>query len=438
MLDVGTYLKGGRWHLDARLATGGVSTVFAATHRNGSRAAIKVLDGSFTEDEDMRRRFLREGYAANKVGHAGVVRVLDDDVTEDGHAYLVMELLDGEPLDRRRVRLGGKLALAEALDIADQLLDVLAAAHDHGIVHRDIKPGNLFLTTKGQLKVLDFGFAKIKEAASGESTAVGTLLGTPGFLAPERARAEAGEADARADIWSAGATIFTLLSGELVHEKSTSVGVLVATAQQPARSLAVVAPELPSDLIAAIDRALAFEKTDRWASARDMQRAIRDVTRVEDLTEAQAPPVLSAIVTSPAQTQRVRAVAAPPTDVPEDAVRPTIPVPKPQPSKRRTDRPVPRVYDEVDVAEGGGKGGTALMPASRPWIAAAPRIASAPPLQQPAPPSALRRPATRPSSSPASRRRPSRARGILWLFVGAALALLGIAIGAAALLGPSH
>ena len=114
-MHVGTRLKGGRWHLDKLLASGGFSMVFSATHRNGSRAAIKILNSEFTEDEDMRARFLREGYAANKVGHPGVVRVLDDEVTEEGRAYLVMELLEGEALDARRDRLGGKIPLAQGL-----------------------------------------------------------------------------------------------------------------------------------------------------------------------------------------------------------------------------------------------------------------------------------------------------------------------------------
>jgi serine/threonine-protein kinase len=262
-MDVGGRLRGDRWHLDARLASGGFSTVFSATHRNGSRAAIKILDPEFTEDEDMRARFRREGYAANKVGHPGVVRVLDDDVTEEGRAYLIMELLDGEPLDKRRDRLGGKLPLAEVLHVADELLDVLAAAHDHGIIHRDIKPSNLFLTVTGQLKVLDFGFAKVKEAVQAEATAIGTLLGTPGFLSPERARGQGEEVDARTDIWSAGATIFTLVTGELVHEANNPIALLAATAQEPARSLGAVARGLPDPLVEAIDKALAFNKADR-------------------------------------------------------------------------------------------------------------------------------------------------------------------------------
>ena len=385
MIDVGTRLKGGRWHLDARLASGGFSTVFAATHRNGSRAAIKILDTEFTDDPDMRARFLREGYAANKVGHPGVVRVLDDDVTEQGRAYLVMELLEGEALDRRRERLGGKLPLGEALQIADELLAVLAAAHDQGIIHRDIKPANLFFTTKGHLKVLDFGFAKIKEAARGESTAVGTLLGTPAFLAPERARGHSEEVDARTDLWSAGATIFALVSGKHVHEGDDPHTLLVASGQRPARSLASVAPGLPAQLVEVIDRALAFEKEGRWPSANAMREALRDATVLDDETKVGL---------------RASLVAA-----------------------AAEDPPLPRLYDESD--EGSMKGFTQVMPAADPLPLPVPRpVITRPPQVLPQLP------------PPAIHTSPTPSRYPLWpLVVGAAFALLGIALGLASLFG---
>src|SRR5690349_3947195 len=191
-----------KWRIDARIARGGVGTVFAATHKNnGNRIAIKVLHPEFSRDQDTRSRFLQEGYAANQVGHPGVVRILDDDVTEEGLAFLVMELLEGELLEKRRMSKGGRLAIPEVYEIADQLLDVLAAAHEKGIVHRDIKPDNLFLTKEGKLKVLDFGFAQMKTGFRKEQTATGYLLGTPGFMAPEQAVGNRAEVDARTDIW---------------------------------------------------------------------------------------------------------------------------------------------------------------------------------------------------------------------------------------------
>src|SRR5579863_2796332 len=160
-----------KWRLDVLLGVGGMAAVYAATHRNGSRAAVKILHAELSAREDIRSRFMREGHVANAVGHDGAVRVLDDDVADDGSLYLVTELLDGETLEDRRVRSGGRLSEDDVLSVADQLLDVLVAAHAKGVVHRDIKPENVFLTRLGQLKVLDFGIARLRELSTGGSLA---------------------------------------------------------------------------------------------------------------------------------------------------------------------------------------------------------------------------------------------------------------------------
>ena len=255
-----------------------MGTVFAATHKNnGSTAAIKILHPEFSRDNDTRSRFLQEGYAANQVNHPGVVRILDDDVTEEGLAYLVMELLEGELLEQRRIRKGGKLPLAEVYEIANQLLDVLAAAHAKGIVHRDVKPDNIFLTKQGRLKVLDFGFAQMKTGFRTEQTATGFLLGTPGFMAPEQAIGNRPLIDAQTDIWAVGATLFILLTGEPVHDGESAAEMLVAAANFPARSISTLEPALPTKLKTAVDRALALRKEDRWPDARAMQTALRSV-----------------------------------------------------------------------------------------------------------------------------------------------------------------
>ncbi|HEX6766521.1 MAG TPA: serine/threonine-protein kinase, partial [Polyangiaceae bacterium] len=128
-----------KWRLDAVIGIGGMASVYAATHRNGSRVAIKMLHPEVAIDQEVTSRFLREGYVANAVGHPGTVRVLDDDVAEDGAPFLVMELLEGETLDSSLAH-GKLMSLREAIVVADQVLDVLAAAHAKDIVHRDIKP----------------------------------------------------------------------------------------------------------------------------------------------------------------------------------------------------------------------------------------------------------------------------------------------------------
>ncbi len=267
-----------KWRIDARIGRGAVGTVFAATHRNnGHRVAIKLLHHEFSRDEDTRARFVQEGYAANQVGHSGVVRVIDDDETDEGMAFLVMELLEGELLEARRVRSGGTLPEWEVYEVADQLLDVLVAAHGKGIIHRDIKPENLFVTLEGRLKVLDFGFAQLKAGSNREHTDSGVLIGTPGFMAPEQATGDRPSIDARTDIWAVGATLFSLLSGESVHVSQSAAESLVAAASRPPRSLATAAPHLPARLVHVADRALLLDKEARWPTASAMQQALRSI-----------------------------------------------------------------------------------------------------------------------------------------------------------------
>ena len=162
---VGSVLKD-KWRLDTLIGVGGMAAVYAATHRNKNRVAVKMLHAQFSGDENVRTRFLREGYLANTVEHTGAVKVLDDEVDEDGSAFLVMELLDGETIEARWARKKHRLDPGEVLAIGDKLLDVLAAAHSKGLVHRDIKPENIFLTREGTLKVLDFGIARIFEGCA--------------------------------------------------------------------------------------------------------------------------------------------------------------------------------------------------------------------------------------------------------------------------------
>jgi serine/threonine-protein kinase len=236
---IGAVIKD-KWRIDARLGSGGMATVYAATHRNGNRVAIKMLHPDFSRDPAVRSRFLREGYVANAVGHPGTVRVLDDDITEDGSVFLVMELLEGESLELRRERLGGRLPVEEVFTVGDQLLDLLNAAHTKGIIHRDIKPENIFVTKEGAVKVLDFGIAQMRHLAS-ERTGTGLMLGTPDFMSPEQAGGNRDEIDARSDLWAVGATMFTLLSGESVHRAETLRDYLIALSTTPARTLASAA-----------------------------------------------------------------------------------------------------------------------------------------------------------------------------------------------------
>jgi len=271
---VGTTLLG-KYRLERLLGVGGMAAVYQATHRVGNRVAVKVLHPHMSINADVRARFLREGYVANRVEHRGAVRVLDDDTAEDGSVFIAMELLLGETLEAFWRRRGDRLPPREVAELAHQLLDVLAAAHEKGIVHRDIKPENLFLTDGGILKVLDFGIARLANAATPQgATRTGRMLGSPAFMAPEQALGLQRDIDERTDLWSAAATMFTLISGQYVHDAETVEMMLVRAGSRPARSLVTLVPDAPAPIIAVVDRGLEFERTDRWASARAMQAAL--------------------------------------------------------------------------------------------------------------------------------------------------------------------
>jgi serine/threonine protein kinase len=268
----------GKWLIERVIDVGGMATVYEARHRNGRRAAIKVLHPSSAANPEMHRRFLREGYAANKIGHPGAVAILDDEVAEDGSPFLVMELLEGHSLSGRLAQIGGKLPFAETLGITGQVLEVLDMAHANGIIHRDVKPGNIFVTNTGHAKLLDFGLARIRDGVlSSVPTLTGIVMGTAGYLAPEQARGQPDEVDPRTDIFAVGAVMFRAIAGRTIHDQPNPMDALIAAMKDPAPKLADVVPGAAPALAAVVDRALAFEKTSRWRSAREMREALRGV-----------------------------------------------------------------------------------------------------------------------------------------------------------------
>ncbi len=252
---VGTVLKH-KYTVDSVLGVGGMAVVYAATHRNKKRVAIKMLHPELSMNQDVRKRFLREGYVANSVQHKGAVDVIDDDVADDGAAFLVMELLDGAPVDSLAIDRGGTLAARAAVVVAIELCGVLASAHERGIVHRDIKPANLFVTREGELKVLDFGIARLRDASSAHATNTGVMMGTPAYMAPEQAMGKTAEIGPATDIWAVGALIFALITGRTVHEGENAQQLVIRTATSPARSIASVAPDLHPGIASIVDKAL--------------------------------------------------------------------------------------------------------------------------------------------------------------------------------------
>ena len=277
---VGRVLKD-KWKLEKLLGVGGTAAVYQARHRNGQRVAVKMLHADFSEESDLRGRFVREGYIANKVQHPAALAVMDDDVDDEGSAFLVMELLEGETVEARWKRHQRKLPPHEVLVIAAQTLDVLEAAHAVNVVHRDIKPENLFLTREGKLKVLDFGIARLRESMSRiQVTQTGVAVGTPAYMAPEQARGRNELVSGQTDLWGLGATMFTLLTGRLVHEAATGNEQLLAAMLRPAPSLETRMPHAPPQIIQIVDRALAFEMADRYPTAAAMRDAVHAAYRM--------------------------------------------------------------------------------------------------------------------------------------------------------------
>jgi len=270
-----------KWTLERLLGIGGMAAVYAARHRNGAKAAVKVLHADLSRHREVRERFLREGYAANRVEHPSAVKVMDDDVVvggpDAGTAYLVMELLQGESLQDRLER-GPPVDEREFLGIAETVLDVLEAAHGNGVVHRDLKPENLFLVRgegedKPRVKVLDFGLARLLDGHT--ITSYGLALGTPSFMSPEQAAGRIDEIDGRTDLFALAATGFRLRTGRRIHEGSNPVELVAKMAHFAAPRIETFSPEVNRSFARIIDRALEFRREDRYANAAEMRDDVR-------------------------------------------------------------------------------------------------------------------------------------------------------------------
>lgn len=261
---IGT-LVADKWLVEAFLGAGGMGRVYRARHRNGHPVAIKFLHPELTARADVVRRFRREGYSANRVAHPAVVRVLDDG--EDGGPFLVMELLDGRSCSSV-VREDGPRATGEALRIVEVVGQALAVAHREGIVHRDVKPDNVFLLADGSVRLLDFGLAAVRDpVAEGSITADGTTMGTVGYMPPEQARGENSAVGPASDVWSLAATCVSLVAGRPIHQGRTPAEQLafaVTKKVPPVRSFRL---GFSRAVEAVLDRALSFDPSARPVDA---------------------------------------------------------------------------------------------------------------------------------------------------------------------------
>ncbi len=269
------------WIVEAHLRSGGMGAVYRGHHvRTGKPCAIKIVLTEGGMSEQAIRRFSREAQAASALGHPGIVAVHDFDVAEDGTHFLVMELLQGETLEDRLAR-DGSLPWPEALQIGQEVGVALAAAHEAGILHRDLKPGNVFLTddpTRSQRAVLlDFGLARpLEEGAVSRITTTGMVLGTPAYMSPEQARGE--ELDVRSDVHALGAILHEMVTGEppFMDQSLAAVYAKLLMAEAPAAS-EVARTELPPQLDALLQRALAKSREDRFVSVGEMMERMEGI-----------------------------------------------------------------------------------------------------------------------------------------------------------------
>ncbi len=279
---------GGNYLIERKISDGGMGTVYAARHtRLPATFAVKVLHRdlypSSGESDEVFQRFRQEAEITSSLRHPHIVQVLDYNRLPDGTIYLVMEYLDGEDL-HARIRRQGRLPLAEVLPMARQISSALGAAHKHNVVHRDLKPQNLFLCQQDHgeriievVKVLDFGISKIRRPAgpdeTGELTRAGRLLGTPQFMAPEQAAGQNHLIDARTDQFALGSILYYALSGQMPFSANDLAAVLFQVLYIEPPPLHLVAP-VPQEVGEVVARAMAKQPEKRHASVAELLRAL--------------------------------------------------------------------------------------------------------------------------------------------------------------------
>ncbi|MCB9777689.1 MAG: serine/threonine protein kinase [Alphaproteobacteria bacterium] len=282
----------GRFEVQQTLGQGGIAMVYRVRHvQLDSVLALKVLR---VGEPSTYRRLLQEGRIQARLKHENVVQVLDV-VEHEGGIGLLMEYVDGFSLDD--CLRDGVMDLPEALEIFEQVLAGVAAAHAQGVTHRDLKPGNILLTTRGDrvlAKVTDFGIAKVfsDEALGGRATRAGVTMGTPGYMAPEQI-IDSSAVDLRADIFALGAILYEMVSGHRPFEGGTPLDILNATARGEFDPLDELVPTLPARVVRAVHRALAREREERFASVDELAEALFDDTSFLRHTVPAPPPSLS-------------------------------------------------------------------------------------------------------------------------------------------------
>ena len=259
------------YEIAARLGGGGMGVVYRALDRRlGRPVALKFLPQQWSHDDGAKQRFLREAQAASATDHPNICTIHDIATADDGQLFIVMAYYTGDTLKRRLD--AGPLPVDEALDIATQVADGLARAHAQGIVHRDIKPGNLILTEDG-VRIVDFGLATFVDAL--QLTVEGSTLGTAAYMSPEQVRGE--EVDARTDVWAVGVVLYQMLVGHTPFRGAYAEAIGYAIRNDAPPPLRAERPDIPEEVEQLVFRALHKDPAIRFASGRELARALRQV-----------------------------------------------------------------------------------------------------------------------------------------------------------------
>ncbi len=266
----------GRYRLEGRLGFGGMSTVHLAMDlRLERQVAVKLLAEHLADDPAFVSRFQREAQAAARLIHPNIVQVFDSGRDQGSDQYfIVMEYIEGSSC-AEILRDDGWVDVEEGLSIIEQACEGLDYAHRHGVVHRDVKPGNLLRSREGEVKLADFGIAKATEQSS--ITQVGSVLGTAAYLAPEQARGE--EAGPSADLYALGVVTYQLISGRLPYEANSLTELALKQQQEAPETLDTLVAAVVPELADAVAIALALDPRDRYKTANEMRRALHDGAR---------------------------------------------------------------------------------------------------------------------------------------------------------------
>ncbi|HZU96820.1 MAG TPA: protein kinase [Planctomycetota bacterium] len=329
--DVGALASGsvlGEWTIARKLGEGSMGLVFMARNRAGTQAAVKVVRPEIIATPDAAARFKREGKLLQRIEHKNVVRLLD--VGEaDGLSFLALEFVPGDSLAARLEK--GTLDAADGIKLAADMLRGLAAVHDAGIFHRDMKPGNVLLSPTGDWKITDFGLARRAGAESIAVTRPGAILGTPYYMAPEQCKGE--PADARSDLYAAGATIYHALAGEPPYTGKLVMDVIRGHLESPVPDVSVKAPRIPPKLVQLVTRLLGKTREERFPDARSALAflGVEDAPSFSTGGETFVPPAKPRPTTPLAQPRPQTPLAQPRPQTPPAQPRPQTPLAQPRP-----------------------------------------------------------------------------------------------------------